>query len=292
MRPHFAITLSVAVVLAACAGSLGGGPTSPYRGTSSSSAASSPTSAASAYTPGSEVASAAGSAGDHDPSPDPGNRPGLGTVWGETVRSRVRSTPFTRASQSPFAAVAIHYNDEEGALAQAQYLGDHQPTPWYAHTPHGGISVALVDGDGQPLPGGEVAGRNLVVGRDGERYNIVVINHTPGRYEIVASVDGLDVIDGQPADPAKRGYILEPHATVTIDGFRRSDDAVAAFRFGRVADSYAALTSGDRNVGVIGVAMFAERGSRWTSDELYRRDTADPFPGDPSYARPPASSPW
>jgi hypothetical protein len=54
-----------------------------------------------------------------------------------------------------------------------------------------------------------------------------------------------------------------------------------------VSDSYAARTSGDRNVGVVGVAFFAERDSPWTTDEIRRRETADPFPGDKTYAQPP-----
>jgi hypothetical protein len=105
---------------------------------------------------------------------------------------------------------------------------------------------------------------------------------------VVASVDGLDVIDGRPADLHKRGYVLEPQQTLVIDGFRRNEYEVAAFRFGRVRESYAARTSGDRNVGVIGVAVFAERGSVWTTDELHRRDTANPFPGDRRYAPAPS----
>ncbi|HEU5061100.1 MAG TPA: hypothetical protein VFU21_31430, partial [Kofleriaceae bacterium] len=135
------------------------------------------------------------------------------------------------------------------------------------------------------LPGGNAGGRVLVVGRDGARYQIVIENRSGGRYEVVASVDGLDVIDGKHASPGKRGYILSPNSTLTIDGFRTSDDSVAAFRFAAVRDSYAARTGDDRNVGVIGFAFFAERGSRWTTDELARRESADPFPG--RYATPP-----
>jgi hypothetical protein len=223
------------------------------------------------------------------PQPAPQQRPGLGTTWGENVYSRVEMRPFVRASDSPFAAVRLHYNDAEGVAAQMNYVGAPALAPTYAWTPHGGISIALVDEYGNVLPGGQAAGRTLVVGQNGNRYNIVLQNRSGGRYEVVASVDGLDVIDGRPADLGKRGYILEPYATLTIDGFRRSDDQVAAFRFGTVADSYAARSSGDRNVGVVGVAMFSERGSAWTTDELWRRDTANPFPGDParSYARPP-----
>jgi hypothetical protein len=126
----------------------------------------------------------------------------------------------------------------------------------------------------------------MIVGEDGQRYKIVVRNATTARFEIVASVDGLDVIDGKQADPNRRGYIVDPHDTLVIDGFRTSDANVAAFRFGRVADSYAAQTSGDRNVGVVGLAIFAERGAVWTTGELNMRDTANPFPSR-GYAMPP-----
>lgn len=221
------------------------------------------------------------------PEPQPEERPGLGTVFGETVSSHVRMKPFVRAASHPFATVAVHYNDEQGVRAHLGYIGASGLSPVRAHTPHGGISIALTDEYGNLLPGGEAGGRVFVVGHEGQRYNMVLHNQTGGRYEVVSSVDGLDVIDGRPADLAKRGYILEPYSTLTIDGFRRSTDHVAAFRFGRVSESYAARTSGDRNVGVVGVAIFAEQGSAWTTDELYRRDTANPFPGDRNYAQPP-----
>lgn len=221
------------------------------------------------------------------PQPAPTERPGLGTVWGETVSSHVSTKPFERYSSSPFAAVTVHYNDAEGVDAQARYLGGVALQPLRAYTPNGGVSVALVDQNGALLPGGQMSGRTLVVGAEGQRYNIIIDNRTGGRYEVVASVDGLDVIDGHAADLHKRGYIIEPYSNLVIDGFRQSDDTVAAFRFGRVSDSYAARTSGDRNVGIVGVALFAERGSRWTTDELERRDSANPFPGDRAYARPP-----
>ena len=227
----------------------------------------------------------------YEPAPSrpeqPRERPGLGTVFGENVNSHVRMKTFVRATSQPFAAVAMHYNDEEGVRAHAAYRGRSGLAPYRAHTPAGGISVALTDQYGNLLHGGDANGRALIVGQADQRYNIVIQNQTGGRYEVVASVDGLDVIDGRPANLSKRGYILEPYSTLTIDGFRRSQSEVAAFRFGRVSQSYAARTSGDRNVGVIGAAFFAERGSVWTTDELHRRDTADPFPGERGYAQPP-----
>jgi len=217
-----------------------------------------------------------------EPVPD---RPGLGTSWGETVSAPLTFTPFERASASPWAELMLHYNDAEGVAAHAQYLGS-RPAPLELWAGDGALSIALVDEHGRTLPGFSAGGRTLVIGEDGERYRIVVHNTTEARFEIVASVDGLDVMDGRPADPHRRGYLIDPRGTLVIDGFRTSDDAVAAFRFGRVADSYAAQTVGDRNVGVVGVAIFAERGAAWTRREIDRRDTADPFP-QRSYAIPP-----
>ena len=215
----------------------------------------------------------------------PSERPGLGTTWGESVYEPVSVKPFTRASATPWATAVIRYNDEEGVAAQARYYGG-SLAPLEIYPGDGAIAVAIESDSGEVLPGFQAGGQTLVVGRDGERYKLVVQNTTDARFEIVASVDGLDVIDGQPAGVDRRGYILDPRGTLEIDGFRKSDAEVAAFRFGAVGSSYAAQTSGDANVGVIGVAIFPEEGARWTPGELARRGAADPFPSR-SYATPP-----
>ncbi len=217
-----------------------------------------------------------------EPVPD---RPGLGTTFGEQVYAPISFAPFARASSQPWAEVLLHYNDADGVDAHAAYLGT-RPQPLEIYAGDGSLAVALVDEAGRTLPGVQANGRTLIVGADGQRYKIVVRNATTARFEVVASVDGLDVIDGKPADPNRRGYIVDPHDVLVIDGFRTSNANVAAFRFGRVADSYAARTSGDRNVGVVGLAIFAERGAVWTPAELQRRDTANPFPSR-GYAMPP-----
>ncbi len=64
-------------------------------------------------------------------------------------------------------------------------------------------------------------------------------------------------------------------------------DAVAAFRFGPVRESYANEKYHDtRNVGVIGIALFNEIGTNpWTWNEVRRRLRANPFPG--QFATPP-----
>ena len=103
-------------------------------------------------------------------------------------------------------------------------------------------------------------GRAYLEGKIGERYSVKVFNRTGRRVEAVISVDGRDVIDGGEADfVSKRGYLIDPYDSIEIDGFRLSDSNVAAFRFSKVKDSYAAKRGNARNVGVIGVAVFPER---------------------------------
>jgi len=134
----------------------------------------------------------------------------------------------------------------------------HPPTirPWYL--PYG-VQVSILGEDGSVLPTADRSGRRYVLGEHGERYTIRIYNPSSRRVEVVVSVDGLDVIDGKPASLSKRGYVINPYGDVRIEGWRTSVHSVAAFRFGRVADSYAARTSGARNVGVVGVALFTER---------------------------------
>ncbi|WP_442854580.1 hypothetical protein [Burkholderia sp. A9] len=77
-----------------------------------------------------------------------------------------------------------------------------------------------------------------------------------------------------------------PGRTLTIEGFRENRDEVAAFRFASAPDSYVANSKyGDTaNVGVIGVALFAQKDS---GEDALRRN-ANPFPGnDDSFAPPP-----
>jgi hypothetical protein len=142
------------------------------------------------------------------------------------------------------------------------------------------IQVGLKDQNGRFLPGLIVGDRWFVVGEEGRRYSIALRNRSNWRLEAVLSVDGLDVMDGRKASLGKRGYILGPHAQVTVEGFRQSTDAVAAFRFGPVRESYAnEKYHQTRDVGVIGVAIFNERGTNpWSNEEVQRRLDADPFP--------------
>ena len=215
-------------------------------------------------------------------------RPGLGTVWGEDRESSVRRAIFHRADpERPFVLTSLFYNDREGisAMAGESARFDHGDSGFRSRD--AAVTVRLLDQGGRPLPALEVASREYVVGEPGEAYMIEVENHTNIRIEAVATVDGLDVVDGEEGSFAKRGYVIGPFDSVRIDGFRRSTDTVAAFRFGSVRNSYAGRKGKARNVGVIGVALFHELGSDspWLRGEVERRHSADPFPG--QFAEPP-----
>lgn len=215
-------------------------------------------------------------------------RPGLGTSWGETRDSRVSTSSFFRMNpDTPDAVAALYYNDAEGVRAMARQSGFSELDDGTVRIAGGALSVRLLDASGRPLRGARSGGRTYAVGEAGDRYLIEIRNNTRSRIEAVTTVDGLDVIDGQPGSFEKRGYIIAPSGSVSIEGFRRSLDEVAAFRFGSVRGSYAAQKGDARNVGVIGVACFVEEGTRlpWTSDEVERRQNADPFPG--RFATPP-----
>jgi hypothetical protein len=123
----------------------------------------------------------------------------------------------------------------------------------------GGYSVELVDEAGVALPSFPHEGRTWVLGSAGHRYRIRVRNASSRRVEVVVSVDGRDVRDGGPSAVAKPGYLVDPLGEVVIEGYRLGLQSVAAFRFGSVPRSYAALSGDDRDVGVVGVAVFPER---------------------------------
>jgi hypothetical protein len=113
---------------------------------------------------------------------------------------------------------------------------------------------------GRELPTFYKGGQTYVLGGLGERYNLRVRNHTATRVEAVITVDGRDVISGSVGDfTGERGYLVDAYSEVVIEGFRKTFDEVAAFRFSSPGSSYSARMGTPENVGVIGVAMFPER---------------------------------
>lgn len=246
-----------------------------------------------AATPQASRSSSGGASADsssrrfEEAAPAPEQRPGLGTEFGEARTSRVHDVSFVRDSGRPFAVAALNYNDRRGVDALAS-VAARRDSARSVSSGGGAVTISIRDANGDPLEAVHVGDRTFVIGQAGQRYSIVLQNHTSHRFEAVGTVDGLDVINGKPGTFDNRGYVLLPFATLEIEGFRTSTSAVAAFRFASVADSYAAQTGSARNVGVIGIAFFMEKGDSFVPESETRlRDTASPFPADPRFAQPP-----
>lgn len=116
---------------------------------------------------------------------------------------------------------------------------------------------------GKPIKQFVKEGVTWVEARKGVSYEIKLKNNTRERVLAIVSVDGIDVLSGSPANPDSSGYIVEPYSSVTVKGFRTSQEEVNRFEFSEKEDSYA-VTSPDgeqspANCGGIGVRFIAEK---------------------------------
>ncbi|HEY5637876.1 MAG TPA: hypothetical protein VIS77_13380 [Burkholderiales bacterium] len=136
----------------------------------------------------------------------------------------------------------------------------------------GMVDLAVHDrSDGRALKVYWHAGRAYIAGRPGNDYRIEVRSREAGRVLAVVSVDGVNVVSGETADPSQAGYVLSPHGRLSIQGWRKSLAQTAAFTFTALPDSYAARTGRPDDVGVIGVALFRERVAAPPVDSIARR---------------------
>jgi len=123
------------------------------------------------------------------------------------------------------------------------------------------VQVDVYDrANGSALPVHSKDGRNYIVGTPGHEYAIRIRNCTGARVLVVTSVDAVNVISGETAVPSQSGYVLEPWGSIEIAGWRKNLQRTAAFFFTEHQNSYAARTGRSDNVGVIGVAVFREKG--------------------------------
>lgn len=104
-------------------------------------------------------------------------------------------------------------------------------------------------------------GQTYVEGRKGQTFTLQFKNNTALRVLVVPSIDGISVIDGDPATNESRGYIVPGYQSISIKGWRTSLDESAKFVFADKPKSYSAQTQGGEevNCGVIGVKVFTEK---------------------------------
>ena len=122
------------------------------------------------------------------------------------------------------------------------------------------IEMKIIDrNQGQAYASYYQTGKHYIAGNPGERYAIRLRNRSAERVLAVLSVDGVNVVTGETANPQQSGYVIAPYGSVEIAGWRKSDREVAQFYFTALPDSYAARTQRPHNVGVIGLAAFREK---------------------------------
>ena len=221
----------------------------------------------------------------------------LGTQWGEGRESVTQSVQASRLTPNQARDLGQMRYTDEASIRRA--LGGGADRQLNALLAGGDVEWQVSNGSGTVWPIFSRPGARdyYLAGRSGERYELVYTNRSARYYEVVATVDGLDVLTGQPGSVGNDGYLLRPGERLVIDGFRKSDREVAAFRFSAKGRAYANNTpTGDaRNVGVIGTALFEVRLDQ-PDLAMPRRSTApaagepQAFPADPaprSFAPPP-----
>lgn len=197
----------------------------------------------------------------------------LGTQWGDDVTSNVTSVDLERLSDEPVAQTSVRY-------ANKNYQGKSVNSLSVAS---GMVSFAVRDDQGKSLPLVRDAQHYFLTAKEGQSYTLHYENHSDKTFEIVASVDGLDVLTGKEASKRASGYVLHPHQSLEIEGFRKSDSAVASFTFGKPETSYAANSQHGSidNTGIIGTVVY----------ELEAVESAAVDAADDGYAKAPNAFP-
>lgn len=201
----------------------------------------------------------------------------LGTQWGESVSSAVTNVNTQRMTAQPSAIASIFYSEKT-------------PKDYWQRADM--VSLKKVNLDIEKENGGRfkmaytAPNTYQLKAKEGQRYKLYFYNSDEKQsYEIVATVDGIDVLSGQKGSVKNAGYIIYPNQSLTIEGFRKSSSDVAAFRFSKPQDSYAAHSAaGDvNNVGVIGVAIYP------TTQKPMKDCRQQAFPQDNGYAPEPCN---
>jgi len=113
-------------------------------------------------------------------------------------------------------------------------------------------------------------GNTFVEGRKGSPFSLEMRNLIGRRILVHPAIDGLSAMDGKEASSSDaRGYVLDPHCTYDIPGWRLTDDVVAQFYFAGEGESYAEKTGKGLEKGIIACAVWEER-------SFVRRDSMSP----------------
>lgn len=173
----------------------------------------------------------------------------LGTKWGDEIDDSVTSIEAKRLSDEPIGEIAISYAGKEfqGSAVKSISLLTGQ------------VQLSILDDQYNPLPAYRLDGNYYLKAKENQSYYLHYRNSSSNTYEIIASVDGINVLTGNAASKySPTGYILDARGELTIKGFRKDEHSVASFTFSKPENSYANHSAqGDiGNVGIIGTVVY------------------------------------
>ena len=132
-------------------------------------------------------------------------------------------------------------------------------------------------------------GNTYIEARAGTEYSIKIQNGEWKRKLAVITVDGLNVITGEPQpDSIGQGYIVGARDSLEVKGFRQDMSSVGAFKFCKSGGSYCNEKGLKGNNGVIGVRIYDEK---YVPTTYYKSESVF---GDNPYLRkgPSITTPW
>jgi len=114
--------------------------------------------------------------------------------------------------------------------------------------------------------------RAYIQATQNDRYRLRVVNNSNQRIGLVIAVDGRNIISGKQSWLAnsERMYILNPHDSADYEGWRTSTNQTNRFYFTEAENSYAAAWGDNSAMGVIAMAVYAER----PRPQIYNKDEA------------------
>lgn len=103
--------------------------------------------------------------------------------------------------------------------------------------------------------------RAYIQATQNERYRLRVVNNSNQRVGLVIAVDGRNIVSGQQSWLAnnERMYVLNPHDSGDYEGWRTGTNQTNRFYFTDAVNSYAAAWGDNSAMGVIAMAVYAER---------------------------------
>jgi hypothetical protein len=150
--------------------------------------------------------------------------------------------------------------------------------------------------NGKPIKQYQHEGKSFIEARINTEYAIKVKNSSCVRKLAVITVDGLNVITGQPHtdNGVGEGYVINAYDAIEIRGFRKDMGSVGAFKFCQACHSYCNEKGLKGNNGVIGVRIYDEKINYTVYRTDYWRDNLGdiyPVKNIPNYPQTPYTSP-